>query len=152
MRMLAKYSLSIACAAWLGGCAEGKSIHHSRTSIADNKKDPIVICGEATPDSSSALAAIVNDGLGSAPGSKEGQATGTTATAENARTLEREQTLDLMRESMHRTCERWLSGAISKEEFIVQSARDRRAINAILALEQLTGGVERGRAVSGETN
>lgn len=44
-----------------------------------------------------------------------------------------------MREAMYRNCERYLSGAITAEEFIVQSARDQQLIVQVLAVEQITG-------------
>jgi hypothetical protein len=59
--------------------------------------------------------------------------------SENASSIERSQTVNILRESMYRTCERYLSGAISKEEFIVQAARDQRTMVQVLAIEQLTG-------------
>jgi hypothetical protein len=40
---------------------------------------------------------------------------------------------------MYRNCERYLSGAIKEEEFIVQAARDQQLIVQVLAVEQITG-------------
>jgi chaperonin cofactor prefoldin len=40
---------------------------------------------------------------------------------------------------MYRNCERYLSGAITEQEFIVQAARDQRAMVHVLAIEQLAG-------------
>lgn len=66
------------------------------------------------------------------------QARAEVAIAEAASTTERIQTINLLRESMYRTCERYLSGAINHESFVVQAGRDWRAMLAILAIEQLT--------------
>jgi len=59
--------------------------------------------------------------------------------SENAATIGKTQTVNILREMMFRNCERFLSGAIGTEEFIVQAARDQRAIVHVLAVEQLTG-------------
>lgn len=59
--------------------------------------------------------------------------------SENAATIERSQTVNILRETMYRNCERYLSGAISEEEFIVQAARDQQLIVQVLAVEQITG-------------
>ena len=60
------------------------------------------------------------------------------AIAQSGATIERTQTVNLLRESLYRTCERYLSGAISKPTLIVQAARDQRAMVTVLAIEQLT--------------
>lgn len=59
--------------------------------------------------------------------------------SENAATIGKTQTVNILREMMFRNCERFLSGATSADEFIVQAARDQRAIVHVLAVEQLTG-------------
>ena len=59
--------------------------------------------------------------------------------SENAATIGKTQTVNILREMMFRNCERFLSGAASADEFIVQAARDQRAIVHVLAVEQLTG-------------
>ena len=58
--------------------------------------------------------------------------------AQSAATAERTQTINLLRESMFRTCERYMNGAIDRTSFVVQAGRDWRAMIAILAIEQLT--------------
>ena len=62
-----------------------------------------------------------------------------TALSQSGATISRTQTVNLLRESMYRTCERFMNGAMSEEQFLVQAARDQRAMIAILAIEQLTG-------------
>lgn len=98
------------------------------------------VCAEASPDVFSALAASTSASLGAqqSQSSTEANARFAHAVAEAAGTVERTQTVNLLRESMYRTCERYLSGAISREAFVVQSGRDWRAMIAILAIEQLT--------------
>jgi len=97
------------------------------------------ICSEASPDVFSAISSSF---------SADADISGTQkfqlglAIAESASTIERTQTVNLLRESMFRTCERWLSGAIDKETFIIQAARDQRSMVAVLAVEQLTGAVK----------
>lgn len=100
-------------------------------------------CTEPPPDVFSALASSLS-ARGSLsesadPISKDVAAELSAALSENAASIERTQTVNILRESMYRTCERFLSGGIGSTEFIVQSARDQRAIVAVLAIEQLTG-------------
>jgi hypothetical protein len=151
----------------LAGCAELNSIHRVQ-SISD-KSDPLAaeakivtvdakqrhllinpilpgtgdvsgvkwrMCAEAAPDVFSAYAAS-----GALEGNKSGGKFGFSG-SETAATIERTQTVNLLRESMYRTCERYLSGAIDKTTFIVQAARDQRSMVAVLAVEQLTGAVK----------
>lgn len=101
------------------------------------------ICAEASPDVFSALAASASGALKADIAGKSGELSAALAVAETAATIERTQTINLLRESFYRTCERYLSGAITKESFIVQSGRDARAMVAVLAIEQLTGAVKR---------
>ena len=93
------------------------------------------VCSEPPPDVFSVFAlrldAEANVGV------KAGSLTATLN--QNAATIERTQTINILRESMYRTCERYMNNAISKDEFIVQAARDQRAMIAVLAIEQLTG-------------
>jgi hypothetical protein len=89
-------------------------------------------CAEAAPDAFSAYAAS-----GGAKGNKDGGEL-SFSSAETASSIERTQTINLLRESFYRTCERYASGAISKEQFIIQAARDQRSMVAVLAIEQLT--------------
>jgi hypothetical protein len=63
------------------------------------------------------------------------------SSTETGTTIARTQTLNMLREMMFRTCERYLSGAISPDEFPIIAARDQRIMVSILAIEQLTGAV-----------
>jgi hypothetical protein len=56
-------------------------------------------------------------------------------------TIARTQSVNLLREIMFRTCERYMNGAIDELEMTIQAARDHRLIVSILAIEQLTGAV-----------
>ncbi len=97
-------------------------------------------CAEAPPDAFVAMSVGGSGNVGYAgSASPEVQAGGALAISESGASFERTQTVNLLRESMYRTCERYLSGAISQDEFIIQAARDQRAMVAVLAIEQLTG-------------
>lgn len=102
---------------------------------AGEKRD-VRICAEAAPDAFSALATSLGGDFGT--GSTETRAKVSASIAETAATIERTQTVNLLRESLYRTCERYLSGAIGTDTFIVQAARDQRAMVNVLAIEQLT--------------
>lgn len=94
------------------------------------------VCAEAAPDVFSALAS--SGGL-TVDLSSQPSGSGSFSMAETAATIQRTQSVNLIRESFYRTCERYASGAISRTQFIVQAARDQRAMVSILAIEQLTG-------------
>lgn len=98
------------------------------------------VCAEASPDVFSALStsAGADLGFGQSGGQTDARAQAAIAIAEAAGTIERTQTINMLRESMYRTCERYLSGAIDQATFVVQAGRDWRAMIAILAIEQLT--------------
>lgn len=98
------------------------------------------VCAEASPDVFSALSASASGdlGLNTRGAGTEAQARAAFAIAEAAGTIERTQTINMLRESMYRTCERYMSGAIDRATFVVQAGRDWRAMIAILAIEQLT--------------
>lgn len=95
------------------------------------------MCSEAAPDVFSAFATSL-----SAKASQNATSLGGSlglSSAETAATIERTQTINLMRESMYRTCERFLNGAYTTNQMQIQAARDQRAMVAVLAIEQLTG-------------
>jgi hypothetical protein len=142
----------------LCGCANWNSIHRtSRLATSDGAtiitvdakqrhlllmpetdaaaKTKWRVCAEAAPDVFSAFA-----GSFGAKGSKSGGEL-SIASAETAASIERTQTINLLRESFFRTCERYASGAINRAQFIIQAARDQRSMVSVLAIEQLTGAV-----------
>jgi hypothetical protein len=61
------------------------------------------------------------------------------ASSEQASTIPRTQTINMLRELMFRTCERYMNGGISSLELPLQAIRDQRLMVSILAIEQLTG-------------
>lgn len=137
------------------GCARMTSIHRTEAIPADSphsiaidakqrmifsrplshpdKTTGFALCAEAAPDAFSALAA-------SAAVDVAAEALSGTL-SESAATIERTQTVNILRELMYRTCERYLNGVMSREDFVVQAARDQQIIVQVLAIEQLTGAV-----------
>ena len=108
--------------------------------LSKDAEDHIRVCAEAAPDAFSAFGNSFSfKGLFGAT-SNDVQAANAFATT--AATIERTQTVNLLRESLYRTCERWLSGAIEKPEFMILAARDHRSMISVLAIEQLTGVVK----------
>ncbi len=97
------------------------------------------MCAEAAPDIFSAYASSIGADLGVAE--TEAKGSFNSAIAETAATIERTQTVNLLRESMYRTCERYLSGAINENQFTIQAARDQKSMVTVLAIEQLTGAI-----------
>ncbi|MDR6841199.1 hypothetical protein [Pseudoxanthomonas sacheonensis] len=104
-----------------------------------NKVTRFRMCAEAAPDVFSAYASSLSGNLGL--GATERNAAFANSMAETAATVERTQTINLLRESMYRTCERYLSGALNEDQFIIQAARDQKSMVAVLAIEQLTGAI-----------
>ena len=124
------------------------STQRSEQDVSALQSTKFRVCAEAAPDVFSiyALAAAAEGRASFAPGEDAGrdlEGLATLSAAETASTIERTQTINLIRESMYRTCERYLSGAIGADTMEIQAARDQRAMVAILAIEQLTGVVKR---------
>jgi hypothetical protein len=59
--------------------------------------------------------------------------------SETGSTIQRTQTINMLKEMMYRTCERYLNGQIGDYEYPIIAARDQRIMTSILAIEQLTG-------------
>lgn len=100
------------------------------------------MCAEASPDVFSVIAQSLS-ATGSFeqtpdPASVRAAASIAASTSEQGSTIPRTQTINMLRELMYRTCERYLNGAISPLEMPIQAVRDQRLIVAILAIEQLT--------------
>lgn len=71
------------------------------------------------------------------------------SSSETGATIARTQVANMLREMMFRTCERYLSGAYTADEFPIIAARDQRIMVSILAIEQLTGSITpRGLAIT----
>lgn len=114
------------------------------TTTVTNTKTPSKtitrFCAEPPPDVFTALASSLGaEASLSKSATPEVAAKLAVTMSENAATIERTQTVNILREAMYRNCERYLSGAISEEEFIVQAARDQQLIVQVLAVEQITG-------------
>ena len=138
----------------MNACAEVVSIGPKGEAVLiDSKKRAIIsseldkekrkesgvyqrICSEPPPDVFSAFASSIGGDLGFS--NSEFSAGFLLKVVEAAGTISRTQTVNLLRESMFRTCERYLNGAIDEPQLIVQAARDQRTMVAILAIEQLT--------------
>jgi hypothetical protein len=138
-----------AAAGSLGGCADLATVYHNRPLGAESvittdayqrhafvttgPEGQLRICAEAAPDAFSALSASL-----AAQGDVTNRtASVTAALAQSGTAFERTQTVNVLRESMYRTCERYLSGAIDKRMLVVQAARDQRDMVAVLAIEEL---------------
>jgi len=61
------------------------------------------------------------------------------SSSETGSTISRTQTVNMLKEMMYRTCERYLNGQIGDLEYPIIAARDQRIMSSILAIEQLTG-------------
>ena len=108
-------------------------------------------CVEASPDVFSVLAQAAS-GTGSFGKTADPKAVQLAASlayssSETGATIARTQAVNLLRESMYRTCERYLNGGIGDLELTVQNVRDQRAMISVLAIEQLTNAT-RPRVVS----
>jgi hypothetical protein len=126
---------------------DAKQRHVLIQPVTEKDKDEVertrlLLCAEPAPDVFAAIAASGSGSLGIDAKSQSGEGAFGLSASETAATIERTQTINLLRESFFRTCERYLNGAISKESFIVQAGRDARAMVAVLAIEQLTGVVK----------
>lgn len=140
----------LAATSMLGGCAELTTVYHNRpiptvprvvtidayqrNMVFANREDGLRVCAEAAPDTFAAISAS----LAASGDVVKKQASLAAAISQSGATIERTQTINLLRESMYRTCERYLNGAISKETLVIQAARDQRTMLAVLAIEQLT--------------
>lgn len=100
-------------------------------------------CSEPSPDVFSVIAQALSAGgslgKGANPKSIEAALSAAFSTAEQGSTIPRTQTINMLRELMFRTCERYLNGAYSDLEMSIQAVRDQRLMISILAIEQLTG-------------
>ena len=117
---------------------DGRFTFKDGTEVPVNIESQIRMCSEAAPDVFSAYALSAAAKASAKVAEKSGEGEFSLSSVENASTIARTQTINMLREAMFRTCERYLSGAISQDELIVQSARDQRMIVSTLAIEQLT--------------
>lgn len=119
-----------------------------RLLTADGKPDKNSVrafCAEPSPDVFSVIAQSLSAGgsFGKTadPTSIEAALNLAYSSAEQGSTIPRTQTVNMLRELMFRTCERFLSGGYDPTELSLQAIRDQRLMVSILAIEQLTGTV-----------
>jgi hypothetical protein len=153
----------------LGGCAEANSIHRldrlstaSPVVISSDAKQRFLLsqidkntrtdtpafrrfCAEPSPDVFTVLSQSASGsgslGLGKDAKTLNAAIQAAFSNSETGTTIPRTQTLNMLREMMFRTCERYLSGAITELELPIVAIRDQRVMVSILAIEQLTGAV-----------
>ncbi len=143
---------AVALLSMTGGCAELGTIYHSRPIDSSNPHVLTVdayqrssffvprgggdlrMCAEAAPDTFAAISASI---AGEADVKTQSGQLAAGLSLSGA-TIERTQTINLLRESLYRTCERYLSNGISKATLVVQAARDQQTMVTVLAIEQLT--------------
>ncbi len=102
-------------------------------------------CSEPSPDVFSVIAQALSAGgtfgKSADPKNIELALNAAFSSAEQGSTIPRTQTVNMLRELMFRTCERYLNGGIGELELPIQAARDQRLMVSILAIESLTGAV-----------
>ncbi len=142
----------------LSGCANFNSIYRElKTSegsgalidikqraiiAAKNDQAPfkVVVCAEASPDSLSAYAAELA-GKADLPNGVSAQLA--SAFHESASfTGLRTQSIQLLRDSMYRTCEAFMNGAITQGQYDLLARRYQKHTVALLAIEQMTGAIK----------
>jgi len=100
-------------------------------------------CAEPSPDVFAVMAQAASSnasaGNGVDPKAIEAALAATFSSAEQASTIPRTQTINMLREMMYRTCERYLNGGIDEDELALQAVRDQRLMVSILAIEQMAG-------------
>lgn len=141
-------------------CANLNSIHRKGTllSEADRKVSYVAVdakqrvilsaasdktlrvCAEYMPDIFSVISSSLSGqaGYGLGADTKDISVKVAQALSESGAAIRRSQTVNLLAMSMYRTCERYLSDAIDRDEMIIQAARDERMMVSVLAIEQLT--------------
>lgn len=116
--------------------------------ILSARRDPASVrafCSEPSPDVYSVVAQALSAGgalsKSADPATVEAALNLAFSDAEQGSTIPRTQTINMLRELMFRTCERYLNGAYDEFEMSIQAVRDQRLMVSILAIEQLTGAV-----------
>lgn len=151
---------------FLSGCGNLNSIHHFLTvdegtgALVDIKQRAVlvsrkkiettgnagqtyppqmqtIVCAEPSPDALSAYAAELA-AEGGIPGKVTAKLAG--ATQESAAFVGlRTQSIQLLRDSLYRLCEGYMSGALDKYQYDTLMRRYQRYMIALLGIEQLTG-------------
>lgn len=110
------------------------------TAKTDNEPFKIAVCAEASPDSLSAYAAELA-GKADLPNSVSAQLASAFHESTSFTGL-RTQSIQLLRDSMYRTCEAFMNGAISSDQYDLLARRYQKHTVALLAIEQLTGTIK----------
>lgn len=112
-------------------------------------------CTEPSPDVFSVVAQALSAGgtFGRSvdPKAIEAALTAAFSSSEQGSTIPRTQTINMLRELMFRTCERYINGGIGELELPLQAIRDQRLMVSILAIEQLTGMISPPPVIIGAT-
>ena len=163
-KIFSQFAMMLACSASMGGCASMTHYNSSRNVVPlpgsatsmfiDAKQRAILaaapenptannasmrLCAEPSPDALSALAASQGIGLKS----NNIDLSQAMSLAESSGSIGlRTQSIQLMRDEMYRTCEMYLSGAISGASWESMHRRSQSLMVATLAIEQLTGTVK----------
>jgi len=148
----------LALAVSVGGCANFNSVYRDlKTSegtgalidikqraiiAAKNDTAPykVVVCAEPSPDSLSAYAAELA-AKADLPEVVSAQLSGAFQESASYTGL-RTQSIQLLRDSMYRTCEAYMNGAINQAQYDLLARRYQKHTVALLAIEQLTGAIK----------
>ncbi|MDO6559409.1 hypothetical protein [Paraglaciecola chathamensis] len=98
----------------------------------------IRVCAEPSPDTLSVFSASLSGDVDIPENVKTKIATALSEEGSNIGL--RTQTIQLLRDSMYRLCEGYLSGALNNQDFERLQRRYQNSMVALLAIEQLTGG------------
>jgi hypothetical protein len=161
MRLSASIRLGTVCCllAGLAGCSA--NFHtvfrktaldgEAKTLVAVDAKQRVIIangtrtCAEPSPDVFAVIAQSLSAGgtfsKATDPASMQAALNLAYGSAEQASTIPRTQTVNMLRDLMYRTCERALNNDIGGLEMPIQAVRDQRLMVSVLAIEQLTGAV-----------
>jgi hypothetical protein len=161
---ISRWIASICMMGLMAGCSGNhqsiyrhKPLTNSESSITtiDAKQRAIIaakrgnsglkFCAEPSPDVFSVVAQSLSAGgtfgQRADPKAIEAALSAAFSSSEQGSTIPRTQTINMLRELMYRTCERWLNNELGDAEMPIQAARDQRLMVSILAIEQLTGAV-----------
>lgn len=102
-------------------------------------------CSEPSPDVFSVIAQSLGAGgsfgQSADPASLQIALNLAFSSSEQGSTIPRTQTINMLRELMFRTCERYLNGGYDETQLALQAIRDQRLMVSILAIESLTGAI-----------
>lgn len=147
-------SIVLSCCMVIAGCANLDSIYRpidvngnavsldakQRAIFSASGTKQAVVCAEPGPDALSAYGASFSGTFARSPTE---QAQLSAALAEQSASIGlRTQSIQLMRDTMYRACEGYLSGGITATQFYLLHRRFQNLTLGLLAIEQLTGAVK----------